>query len=126
MAYDYAKELQAQKDKAIGQLKSLLPQLKELKIAIITVHYNGSGDEGAYDAVVFKNADDTHIEVVDSLRNAVQLAIEDVITNTYGGGWWDSEGATGNAELTVKTGKLQINHEWYQTETTTEYKTVKL
>lgn len=123
---DYEKELQKRKDEELARLKSLLPQLKELKIAKITITYNGSGDEGAYDPVVFENADGTAIEVLESLRKTVQEAIEDVITNTYGGGWWNNEGATGNAELTVKTGKLQINHEWYQTATSSDYKTLEL
>jgi len=130
---DWEEQMKKDTENAQQTIKDLLPELKKLKVAEVYISYNGSGDEGSYESAIFSQeateedeAPTAGIEVLESLHDKVQGAMETIVNNTYGGGWWDNDGATGNVKLKVETGEILIDHNWYVTNTESDAKTITL
>ena len=107
------------------QLMEVLIQLADQGVTGIKVHYDGGGDSGAIEAIVYtdkENAEFSDIDLLNEWDENISLAtlnssadaniqnfahetILDSIEN-----WWDNEGGYGDLLIKVPSGEYLINN----------------
>ena len=107
------------------QLMEVLIQLADQGVTGIKVHYDGGGDSGAIESIVYtdkENAEFSDIDLVISwdedkdlkklnssayanIQNFAHETILDSIEN-----WWDNEGGYGDLLIKVPSGEYLINN----------------
>lgn len=123
---------------SIEELKGLLlGLLKEHQVTIALVTYCGSGDSGQIDGVEIEGGDtegvsfpverlrsmyqdDRWVEVRETVNITVKDLIEDLayrILERSVSGWELDYGSAGRIEIDVATGKITLNHDWYELRT---------
>lgn len=123
---------------SVEELKALvLKMLKEHQATSALVIYCGAGDSGQIDQVEIEGGntegvslpversrsmyqDDLWVEVMETVNITVEELIEDLayrILEESVGGWEINDGSAGQIKIDVETGKITLNHEWYEMHT---------
>src|SRR5579863_6098779 len=98
--------------------KIILPRLKELGVAKLTIHYDGCGDEGRLGDIVLEPENASlPSKLEDQLRELV-----DAFLYEEHGSWCDGEGATGTVVLDVAESRIVNGHGEYVSDV--EYSTL--
>lgn len=77
----------------------------------IILEYQGSGDEGQIEAVLFLDAEDNPVDggLCDETTQEILTVLEDVAPQGYGNGM----GGTGTVTWTLDSNKITLEHGWY-------------
>ena len=123
---------------SIEDLKGLLlGLLKEHQVTSALVTYCGSGDSGQIDSIGIEGGDtegvvfpveqlrsmyqdDQWVEVRETVNITVEGLIEDLAYRILEGsvrGWELNDGSVGQIKIDVETGKITLNHEWFEIHT---------
>lgn len=123
---------------SVEELKALvLKMLKEHQVTSALVTYCGAGDQGQIERVEIEGGkingvvfpversrsmyqDDRWVEVMETVNITVEELIEDLayrILEESVGGWEVDYGSAGQIKIDVETGKITLNHEWYEMHT---------
>ena len=123
---------------SVEELKALvLKMLKEHEVTSALVTYCGAGDSGQIDRVEIEGGkingvvfpverscsmyrDDQWVEVMETVNITGEALIEDLayrILEESVGGWEINDGSAGQIKIDVATGKITLNHEWYEMHT---------
>jgi hypothetical protein len=89
--------------------------LRTAGIRSISVSYSGSGDEGQTEAPQFENAEGAPIALPDSDNSLDVDTLGDLFSNFVPEGYQDGDGGWGEITFDVETGKIRMQHYWYET-----------
>lgn len=89
------------------QFKELCPQLEQLGIATVTIEYNGAGDEGTIEPIVFEPRPA-------AVPAGLEDALEGAALNQLNPGWEINEGTRGTFVLHVAARRLTHRQEWLE------------
>ena len=89
------------------QFRGLCPLLERLGISTVTIEYNGAGDEGTLDQVVFE----PQPQLVPA---GLEHALEAAVLGQLNPGWEINEGSCGKFVLHVADRRLSHHHEWLE------------
>ena len=102
----YWKAFRQQQEEAIRvQSAALLATLTAQGVAVVEAHYNGGGDNGCVEEIIYKDANDNEMTVH---AIATENAISDVVCNFLPDGWEINEGSSGTVILNVAERKLDL------------------
>ncbi len=102
-------EPKGQSEHALLLKNTLIPALRELGITKLTIHYDGSGDEGRLGDIELEPQERVlPSDLEDSLRDQV-----DALLMEQHGSWGDGEGATGTVLIDTVENKVINEHGWY-------------
>ena len=107
------------------QLMEVLIQLADQGVTGIKVHYDGGGDSGAIEAVVYTDIENANFSDIDFLdewnheislstlnssayANILNFAQETLLDNIED--WWNNEGGYGDILIKVPSGEYLINN----------------
>jgi len=107
------------------QLMEVLIQLADQGVTGIKVHYDGGGDSGAIEAIVYTDKEDAEFSDIDLLNewdenialatlnssadaNIQNFAHETILDNIED--WWNNEGGYGDLLIKVPSGEYLINN----------------
>jgi len=107
------------------QLMEVLIQLADQGVTGIKVHYDGGGDSGAIEAIVYTDREDANFSDIDSvsawdqdmnlatLNSSAYATIENFAHETILNNiedWWNNEGGYGDLLIKVPSGEYFINN----------------
>ena len=108
---EWEKQQEEQKASARKSLRKYCQQLVKLGVDIVTINYDGYGDNGIMeDPLALQN--DKPVELPRKLND--QLV--DLLESYLPGGWEDNDGACGKFVLDIKERKFFREHCWRHTE----------
>ncbi len=107
------------------QLMEVLIQLADQGVTGIKVHYDGGGDSGAIEAIVYTDQEDAEFSDIDLLNewdeninlatlnssayaNIQNFAQETILDNIED--WWNNEGGYGDLLIKVPSGEYTIDN----------------
>jgi len=107
------------------QLMEVLIQLADQGVTGIKIHYDGGGDSGAIEAIVYTDKEDAEFSDIDLLNewdenialatlnssadaNIQNFAHETILDNIED--WWNNEGGYGDLLIKVPSGEYLINN----------------
>lgn len=115
----YQEEQKAAGVVAKNRFEALIPQLKELKVAEIVVHYDGSGDSGQVEDVTcystigheydFGEVKPDEVKIEEPLKESFDEIACDVLTG-LDIDWYNNAGGFGDVVFDVATGKATVKH----------------
>ena len=88
-------------------LKELCPILEQLGVATVTIEYNGYGDEGNVETILFEP---TPPELPEGLEESLENAVLELLLP----GWEINEGSSGQFVLDVTARRLRQRHQWQE------------
>ena len=91
----------------LEQFKALCPLLERLGIATVTIEYNGAGDEGTVEPIVFEPP----LPVV---PDGLEDSLEEAVLAQLNPGWEINEGFCGTFVLHVADRRLSHRQEWLE------------
>ena len=87
--------------------------LRAASVASVIVSYYGDGDEGRAEPPQFHDSDGSPIESLRVPENATNT-LGDLLEGFAPEGYEDGEGGHGTVTLDVQTGKILVEHNWYE------------
>jgi hypothetical protein len=99
--------------------EAIIPELRELGIQKLTIHYSGSGDEGSLQEI---ESEPERISLHGTIEDRVRDLVEEYLFEQYGS-WGDGDGAAGTVVIETDEGKIINEHGYYRTEI--DYSTVE-
>jgi hypothetical protein len=89
--------------------------LRDAGIGSVCVSYSGCGDEGQTEAPQCEGAQGDPLELR-SLRKIFDLdRLGELLANFVPEGYEDGEGGWGTITFDVQSGKIRVEHNWYET-----------
>ena len=89
-------------------------QLRAAGITTVTVSYSGDGDEGRAEPPQFRDSADNPIDDL-SLPDGLDVRkLGDLLEGFTPEGYEDGEGGHGTITFDVQTGKIRVEHNWYE------------
>ena len=91
----------------LEQFKNLCPLLEQLGIATVTIEYNGAGDEGTIEPIVFEPP-------LPLVPAGLEDSLEEAVLAQLNPGWEINEGSCGTFILHVAARRLSHRQEWLE------------
>jgi hypothetical protein len=102
----YLAEQQQRRQEAGRAVRASKDLLQRLGVKQVTIRYDGSGDSGVVESVVFDPQPPAGIPA------GLTELLSEVAVEFLPGGWEDNEGSYGELELDVTERRLRRNHYW--------------
>jgi len=97
------------------ELLKLTEVLRVAGIRAVSVTYSGCGDEGHTEAPQFEGAEGKPTEEKDAGGSLDLDALGDLLATFVPEGYQDNEGGWGTITFDVQSGKVRVEHNWYET-----------
>jgi hypothetical protein len=108
-AAQWEREARERAEKSRLECKAVMRDLKAAGVVLALVEYDGNGDSGDIESVVFLDAANQDVKVSDDLERRTSDTAMDFLCGEHGG-WENGEGAYGTISFHVDTGKARIEH----------------
>ena len=102
----YVAEQKQRQQEATRVFRASMDLLQRLGIQEVTIRYDGSGDSGAVEEVVFDP------EPPAGIPAGLEEHLIDAALEYLPGGWEDNEGSYGELVLDIRQRQLRRNHYW--------------
>ena len=89
-------------------------QLRAAGVTKVTVSYSGDGDEGRAESPQFQTATDNPIDESSLPADLDIRTLGDLLEGFAPEGYEDGEGGHGTITFDLQTGKIRIEHNWYE------------
>lgn len=106
---DYYKEQRERAVHAGESMMRLTATLIERGVVRVTAEYDGCGDSGQIEDVVFLGAEDAVCEIEPGLAEEVEQVLYDLLEGRHGG-WENNDGAFGSFAWTLASRELTHEH----------------
>ena len=97
-----------------AQVLKFTSVLQSAGIAVVTVSYYGDGDEGRAEPLQFQDSDANPIDDSNLPRPLDVHTLSDLLEGFAPNGYEDGDGGHGTVTFDVRTGKIRIEHNWYE------------
>jgi hypothetical protein len=89
-------------------------QLRAAGVAKVTVSYSGDGDEGRAEPPQLQDSADNSIDESSLPPDLDTQKLGDLLEGFAPEGYEDGEGGHGTITFHVQTGKIRVEHNWYE------------
>jgi len=89
-------------------------QLRAAGVTTVTVSYYGDGDEGRAEPAQFQDSADDPIDESSLLAGLDTQKLGELLEGFAPEGYEDGEGGHGTITFDVQTGKIRVEHNWYE------------
>ena len=104
---NYKKEQESKESGLQGQLKAIISGMKELKAQMCEVRFDGCGDSGMVEEIIFTGAKGIKLKADETLSDLAERFCYDYL-DSKGIDWYNNEGGYGNLSIS-SSGSAELN-----------------